>query len=287
MASWRLRAELTFGERSIAYKTSHALHNATPTPYASNPRQIYHTLNPHPALTPIPSTYIDPTLSPETQAQAQNEAVYRQLLVQGVLAVLLPTEDLENPCLRALVGDVGADLGLGNAVGKGCKAETIWGIVAVVFEAVGKKMEGSGSGGANNRGGEGEEKGPQRRRKQSRFTSMIWSILQGLYSGYLVLTFIILGLHRAYSQQRKEKRAFTSSLSIINDNGKTDPSQDLPLQGRKKRRPVLGYACFELVAELLDLRARMPWVCAMGGLGRYWLVEGVGGVGDDGGVLDL
>ena len=74
--------------------------------YATRPWPVYHALNPHPALSPIPNPN-DPDACAE---QSANETLYFQLLVQGVLAVLLPTEDLENDCLRTLVGDGIADL---------------------------------------------------------------------------------------------------------------------------------------------------------------------------------
>ena len=90
---------------------------------AHTSREIYHTLVPHPALTPVPRE-TDPSTILE---QARNEESWRQLLVQGVLAVLLPTEDLENGCLRALVAEIFSDMILGNGVsGKACKPWLLW-----------------------------------------------------------------------------------------------------------------------------------------------------------------
>ncbi|RYZ32624.1 MAG: hypothetical protein EOP01_00570, partial [Propionibacteriaceae bacterium] len=58
-----------------------------------------------------------------TVEQRENESAWRQLLVQGVLAVLLPTEDLENGCLRALVAEIFAEMILGNGIsGKACES---------------------------------------------------------------------------------------------------------------------------------------------------------------------
>src|SRR5216117_635801 len=88
------------GDIVAAYRASHyPLH---PPPLASDPRETYHSLHPHPALSPVPIS-----LSPDAATEQQkNEAAYRRLLVQGVLAVLLPTEDLENGCLRTLVREI-------------------------------------------------------------------------------------------------------------------------------------------------------------------------------------
>ncbi|KAH6610713.1 hypothetical protein Trco_000733 [Trichoderma cornu-damae] len=60
----------------------------------------------------------------------ENEATYRQLLVQAVLAILLPTEDLENPCLTALVEQILSELIIGNVVAG--KASQPW----LLYEAI-------------------------------------------------------------------------------------------------------------------------------------------------------
>ncbi|KAI9864950.1 MAG: hypothetical protein M1830_006072, partial [Pleopsidium flavum] len=95
----------------IAYRTAHE--PLQRPPLRPDPRQVYHTLCPHPALSPIPDAEMPSTVN-ELQ---QNEAAYCQLLVQGVLAVLLPPEDLENACLRTLVTDILGELILRNGIG--------------------------------------------------------------------------------------------------------------------------------------------------------------------------
>ncbi|RYO81323.1 hypothetical protein DL766_006587 [Monosporascus sp. MC13-8B] len=81
-------------------------------PIEANPHDIYHSLFPLPALSPVPR----PDDSKSIRAQAENERTYRQLLAQGLLAILLPTEDLENPCLTALVGEILSELVIGNLI---------------------------------------------------------------------------------------------------------------------------------------------------------------------------
>lgn len=69
--------------------------------------------------------------------QQQNEAAWRQLLVQGTLAVLLPTEDLENACLRTLVAEVFSELILGNGIGgKACDGWLLWEALTKIIQTL-------------------------------------------------------------------------------------------------------------------------------------------------------
>ncbi|KOS18322.1 PXA domain protein 1 [Escovopsis weberi] len=79
-----------------------------------DPNEVYHSICPLPALSPVPRAD-DPTTS---ALQDENETAYRQLLVQAVLAILLPTEDLENPYLTAIVSQILSELIIGNTVAK-------------------------------------------------------------------------------------------------------------------------------------------------------------------------
>ncbi|XP_044724281.1 PXA domain-containing protein [Hirsutella rhossiliensis] len=98
---------------------------AAQPPLAIDPHQAYHSLWPLPLLSPVP----DPGDAVTAAEQRENEAAYRQLLVQAVLAVLLPTEDLENPCLTALVGQIFSELIIAGVLVN--KAAQPW----LVFEA--------------------------------------------------------------------------------------------------------------------------------------------------------
>lgn len=75
--------------------------------------------------------------------QATNEAAYRQLLVRGLLAVLLPTEDLENECLTSLVSNIFAELLVGNVLARRvAEPWMMYEIVGLVAKIVREKMDG-------------------------------------------------------------------------------------------------------------------------------------------------
>ena len=99
----------------------------------TNPRELFHATNPHPALSPVPLDE-EPSFALEQMA---NEAVWRQLLIQATLSLLLPPEDLANPCLRILLTEILSELIIGNAIcGKLCEGWFIWEIIIKLIDVV-------------------------------------------------------------------------------------------------------------------------------------------------------
>ncbi|KAI6783838.1 uncharacterized protein J7T54_001714 [Emericellopsis cladophorae] len=122
-----------------AYRTAHT--PMSPGPIEARPRQVYHSLCPLPFMEPVPQHN-----EPESTVaeQEQNESAYRQLLVQGVLTVLLPTEDLENPCLTSLVGQIFSELIIGNIVAKkAAQPWMLWEAICIVARIVQERKKGS------------------------------------------------------------------------------------------------------------------------------------------------
>ncbi|KAI9656492.1 MAG: hypothetical protein M1821_004699 [Bathelium mastoideum] len=111
----------------LAYRPLH------PPPLALDPCKLYHQLHPHPALSPPPIPSEPSTIA----EQRENEEQWRQLLAQGVLAIVLPTDDLENSCLRSLVAEVLSEMILGNGVGgKLCEGWFIWEAITKIIELI-------------------------------------------------------------------------------------------------------------------------------------------------------
>lgn len=244
-------------------------------------RTIYHALNPHPGLSPIP----DPAHPQSIAEQHENEASYRQLLVYGTLAVLLPTEDLENSCLRTLLGDILADLILGKEVsGRICERWFLWETIAKLVEVSQQKPRHDDK---NKAQGQPED----RLRKfgllsteeedrdlsyisQSRISVWIWSVLQYVYVTFLALRFIATGLFRVASRPQSTtsriKKAYTPSATASPVN----------------QRPVLDFRLFSMVSELLAVPQRMPWLGGLLALFQHLVLAGPGRLGDADSVLD-
>jgi len=266
--------------------------------YASTPLQIYHSLNPHPALCPVRAD--ESATSPE---QLENEATYRQLLVQGALAILLPTEDLENACLRTLIGDVVADLILGQAVAnKVCAGwflhDAIAKAVAVAKAHIEPKKAGkiiqSGNRSRLEKFGLLSSKGADERphspkRDQSQFSALLGRIMQYGYVAFLFLRFLVISMSQArYLPLRCHQT----------NSSPTSPKVSKPLQSSTAHtsgplghldaspKPVLTYRIFGAISTLLHLSTRMPWLESSVTFWQHFLTAGAGHLGSTDSLLD-
>jgi hypothetical protein len=231
--------------------------------------------------------------SSEQQAEQQeNEGLYRHLLAQGVLAVLLPTEDLENICLRTLVEDIMADLLLGNEIsGKICEGWFIWTTVSKVIHLARRKVIDTTKDAVDLDDGDGlgrlerfgllsndrlEDSLPKN--NQSRVSVWIWKTLYTAYLFYLTLRFVIGGLFRV-------------GLSSSETSTQESASQDQPIPVKSPTqeascRPVLDYRFFSLVSQWTLLSQRMPWVTGSLALIQNLVLKGPGKVGATNSVID-
>ncbi|KAK6388345.1 hypothetical protein LTR65_008023 [Meristemomyces frigidus] len=84
-------------------------------------RFIYHTLRPHSALSP-PATDEATSL-----AQYENESDWCQLLVSAIMPLVLPPEDLVNPCLDVLVSEIFSEMIVHSGIlGRACEPWLLW-----------------------------------------------------------------------------------------------------------------------------------------------------------------
>jgi len=232
------------------------------------------------------------------QQQQQNEHAYRQLLVQGTLAVLLPTEDLQNGPLRALVGDIIADLILGQALaGKVCEGwflhEAITKVSATLSEKVRPKATGNevrdddakdrlekfGLLPSESRSSNDHSLGPD----QSKVALLFWTIMQYGYLAYLFLRYILKelqGARRKPPRQRTGRVSASSPVLSEKSHMQTSSPDDDPL------RPVLGFGLWSMVSTLLKTDDRMPWLASMLCYWQHSLLYGAGRIAGLNSTLD-
>ncbi|KIM95038.1 hypothetical protein OIDMADRAFT_106597 [Oidiodendron maius Zn] len=279
-----------------AYRTAHRPFN--PRPFQSNPREIYHSICPFPALSPVPHLESESSI----QQQKENEAVYRQLLVQGVLAVLLPTEDLENDCLMAIVGQIFSEMILGGAIGgKASEPWLLWEGITKLAEAIQGRLRNKSNTQVGFDGSLTDGKGPAAFDISGR-SSKSWRIGQAIQNTFwLVLQYIFLALSVARlvvitvaSSTHLPSRIaptmkVTGSVPLEDEvepprltNSNTAP------KGRvtATKQPILKMKMWSCAAVLLDLSVRMPWLSAAISMVQWAAVAGPGEVGNTDGILD-
>ena len=280
---------------ATAYRTAH--HVLNPLPVESDPRQVYHTLCPFPALSPVPHDGDQYSM----QHQMENEAVYRQLLVQGVLAVLLPTEDLENNCLTTLVGQIFSQMILGGGVGeKASEPWVLWDGIGKITEVIQGKLPKSMVPVQLDRSNSGPispvplditgQKMKSWRIGRS-IQKTFWLVLQCAFLTFTAARFLIVSL--VTSSSLPSRMVLTAKINGSADmrNGLEGPG----LTGSKSMRtdrmsclkqPILKMKIWTCAASLLDINVRMPWLSATISMLQWGAIVGPGGLGNTDGMID-
>jgi hypothetical protein len=269
------------------------------SPYGTSPLQLYHALDPHPALSPV----ADPNSPEPSPEQVQNEAIYRQLLVQGALAVLLPTEDLENASLRTLVGDIVADLILGQAVAeKVCEGWFLHEAITKVVDIIRARIEPKASGEElhqdtrsrleqfgllSNKATEVPRYSSENR--QSRPSAMFWQAMQWIFMGSIFVRFVLVGMFQSRRLPARFVHIPSNASSPIRTktaSGRSVASHPTPTDDDPSPRSVLTYRVFGFISTLLDLSARMPWLASSFAFVENELSLGPGRLGSTNSILD-
>ncbi|KAK0124556.1 hypothetical protein ONS95_009504 [Cadophora gregata] len=266
-----------------------------PSPVESNPRQIYHSLWPFPALSPVPDG------EHATLERMENESAYRQLLVQGVLAVLLPTEDLENDCLTTLVGQIFSEMILGDGIGgKASEPWLLWEGMTKIAEAIQSKLP-------NNKAQVRVERSNSdlmdsvplsltgKRTKSWKIGRSLhktfWLVLQYGYVAFTAIRFFIITLATASSlPSRIAPTTKITGSSLANDHMGPPKSASSETSSAKRqvpsKQPIVKMKIWSCAASLLDLDARMPWLNATISLLQWASLTGPGEIGNTDGMVD-
>lgn len=285
---------------NIAYRTArYAIH---PPPLETDPRLIYHSQWPTPALYPVPQKN-DPA---SVLIQKENEAAYRQLLVQGVLSVLLPTEDLENDCLTSLVGQIFSEMILGNGVGgKACEPWMLWEGITKIAEVIKAQLPKSkaqerldkSTPSGDGMGSEKTTKGGIRKSRPRRWSpkKTFWIILQYIFLAFTTVRFIIVTIATSSSlPSRLPPFSKVSNTAPLGEHLQPPTSKDKDMSASSGPRapslpvkqPILVMKIWTCVSTLLDLEVRMPWISATLSMIQWFAVCGPGGLGNTDGMID-
>ncbi|CAL8576386.1 hypothetical protein XPA_002272 [Xanthoria parietina] len=256
----------------LAYRISHG--SAQTSVSSNSPRAVYHELNPHPAMLPVP----EPSSETPIAQQSKNEVDFRQLLVQGALAILLPTEDLENACLRTLVADAVAETILGKSIGgRVCDGWFVWTSITKLVDEVkalskprttGKEIEVDTRSRLEKFGllsERGDDTRPATNGRRSTLSEIFWRVLQYGYLTVISLQFVIVGLFTASSEAPRSCWSKTTAVEAPLAQTTVVPAVTL--------RPLLDFKIFSLVSTILDLSFRMPWLSGSLALMQHHLIQ--------------
>ncbi|SPO01113.1 related to MSS51 protein [Cephalotrichum gorgonifer] len=273
-------------------------------PTEVDPREVYHSLCPLPYLSPVPKPD-----APETVTlQLENETAYRRILVQGVLAILLPTEDLENPCLTSLVGQILSETIIGNVIAN--KAAQPW----LLYEGLSILARNVSEARKGEQGRRGDPGKSSHRRSRSELNSsspstpqpvaplssfahrLLISALHWMFLAYALVRLLVTTLASASSFPRRTGRSSGSGSGgdigekgyMTSGAGAGDTSlggsslvEDGPL-----KVPVVDFRVWACIANLIDLRSRMPWLSGGISMVQLGLLEGPGRIASLDGALD-
>ncbi|KAI9758351.1 MAG: hypothetical protein M4579_003090 [Chaenotheca gracillima] len=266
----------------VAYRRSKtSLH---PRPLAPNPRYVYHALHPHPALSPVP----DASVPSSIEQERQNELVYRHTLVQRALSILLPADDLENECLRTLVGDIFSEIIVGKGISeKACEGQTWWnGITKLVEVAQRHLIENSGQDHDDinfknstltpseteevSKGKLQSAAGTQYFRR-SALSRLTWRVLQYAFLIFTAFRFVIIAIAMGPTSRSQPSPAKESSVPL--------------LPRARDKKPLFEMHVFRTIANAAALPTRMPWLTGLLELLQWLLPAGPGYLSDVEGLL--
>jgi splicing suppressor protein 51 len=233
------------------------------------------------------------------QAQADNEAAYRQLLVQGVLALLLPTEDLENECLTSLVGQIFSELIIGNQVAN--KISEPWLILEILIiltrlvnrQRTAGTSEHDGSTEANPhdalRGRDSIKVKAARSPRGWSIDQIFWSLVQW---GFLAVTSIRLLITTIVLSPSLPPRSTPILVRRRESTGHYDseksynPPAGFEAQSPPVKVPIIDFNLWPCIANLLETDARMPWLAGVLSMVQWGAMRGPGRVAGYNGIID-
>jgi hypothetical protein len=280
-------------DKTTAYRIAHqALY---PQPSESDSRQIYHSICPFPALSPVPGDGNEHAI----QQQADNEAAYRQLLVQGVLAVLLPTEDLENDCLTTLVGQILSEMIIGGALGgKASEPWLLWEAFTKTAELIQTKLPKSKAQDRIDRSNSGLLPVLSKHKWRSKSWNMrrsvqktFWLVLQYAFLTITTIRYFIITIATSSSLPSRisPTMKITGSGEFL-DGTEAPKHMDTKMISHYRipplKQPILNMKIWSCVSTLLDVDARMPWLSATLSMLQWGAIKGPGGVGNTDGTID-
>ena len=252
----------------------------TQPPVRAEPREIYHSLCPLPALSPVPR----PEDPESVAAQAENEAAYRQLLVYSVLAILLPTEDLENGCLTTLVGQIFSELIIRNAVANRLSEPwLVWELLIIASRTAGRRKTAGADDCLRP-----SRNAPRNGRWGFSVQALFWTILQWCFLAvsFIRTAFTVLMMSGSLPRRTSHSASSKGIAGHETSQASTRPTSSSKADPAPSKTPVVAFRCWSAASNLVEMDTRMPWLCGALSMLQWIAVMGPGRIAGVDGKLD-
>lgn len=208
--------------------------------------------------------------------------------------MLLPTEDLENDCLTALVGQILSEMIVGGGIaGKACEPWLLWEAITKIAEAIQAQLPNSKVQTRLER----SNSQPQSIKlpaivseKTSKWTASInleklfWLVLQYGFLVFTTIRLVITTIANASSLPSRTSRTIRMTNSVHSDRS-SDESRTLESNDNSKQ-PIITMKLWSVVSTCVDLEARMPWLRGLISMVQWTMLRGPGEIGNTDGILD-
>ena len=261
---------------------------------------IYHSIHPNKALEPLPNNELT------ILEQQDNEVAWSQLLVSRILPLVLPPEDLQNPCLQVLVSEIFSEIIVYRAIcGKASEPWVVWeGVTKLIYSLWPDSQQPPSADAISmpiNRleqfgllsSGKAQEPYDLQSTPRAWLDSIakgFWSILQLMMIGWLLLRSFTIALMHGSSIPARQSR-----MRTLNPEGKVHisavasdsrPSPQHTVHGHCERRPVISLRIWTCVLRLIALDMRMPWFSGFLSLLQWHSLYGPGKICITNSLLD-
>lgn len=211
---------------------------------------------------------------------------YRQLLVQGVLAVLLPTEDLENECLTSLVGEILSEMIIGGVVAKKVSEPwMIWTGLTILSDVLQRKQKDARRSSMTRRNSDGQGA------KRLSIPGLFWSLVHYVFAFTTFVRVLIMTLASSRnlpSRGRVWPLGTNESVRYSDGSEKTKlrAHSSAELSSEAAKTPVLAFSIWSTISNWLEMERRMPWLCGNLSMVQWLTIGGPGRVAGFDGVVD-
>ena len=253
-------------------------------------RAIFCALHHIEALSPIPDT------SAHAMAQQENQSAWAQLLVSRILPLVLPPEDLCNPCLHILVAEVLSEVVIHNVLFKKfIQPWLVWEAITklvytvrpeLVPETAGKErpierknLENSGLLSSV------YTKQPSRQSRPptgmvDQTIRMIWWAVQAAMLIWMVLRALTTAL--LHPSSLPSRQSFRRDTATMREHPVSVRSPGID----RIERPLIAMRIWTCISHMVELDQRMPWLSGAGSLVQWMVVHGPGRVCRADGIVD-